>query len=83
MRYAFDAHALKDLKKLSPEVRKRVMEKLDFFMGTVTPIAFAEHLTNHEIGSYRFRIGDYRIVFDLEDDTLVILKVGHRREIYK
>jgi mRNA interferase RelE/StbE len=83
MRYAFDAHALKDLKKLSPEVRKRVMEKLEFFITSNTPLAFIEHLTNHEIGSYRFRIGDYRVILDVEDDILVVLKVGHRREIYR
>lgn len=35
------------------------------------------------LGSYRFRIGDYRVVFDLEGDQIVILRVGHRREIYK
>lgn len=83
MRYAFTAHALKDLKKLSPEVKKRVMEKLEFFIASNTPLAFIEHLTNNEIGSYRFRIGDYRVIFDLEDDILVVLKVGHRREIYR
>lgn len=83
MRYAFTAHALKDLKKLSPEIKKRVMEKLEFFIVSNTPLAFIEHLTNNEIGSYRFRIGDYRVIFDLEDDILVVLKVGHRREIYR
>lgn len=83
MRYVFDAHALRNIKKLSPDVRKRIMEKLDFFSATPAPTAFAEHLTNHEVGSYRFRIGDYRVIFDLEEDTLVVLKVGHRREIYK
>jgi len=35
------------------------------------------------IGQYRFRIGDYRIIFDLADDTLCVLEVGHRKEIYR
>ncbi|MEK7525368.1 MAG: type II toxin-antitoxin system RelE/ParE family toxin [Patescibacteria group bacterium] len=83
MRYAFDAHALKDLKKFSPEVKKRILEKLEFFVATDATLAFAERLTNNEIGSYRYRIGDYRVIFDLEDDILVVLKVGHRREIYR
>lgn len=82
MRYVFDAHALKDLRKLSPEVRKRILEKLSFFLQSPSPIIFAEHLTNYEIGTYRYRIGDYRVIFDLEDDLFVILKIGHRREIY-
>jgi mRNA interferase RelE/StbE len=35
------------------------------------------------LGPYRFRIGDYRVIFDLVDDEIVVLRVGHRREIYK
>lgn len=83
MRYAFTPHALKDLKKLSPEVKKRIVRKLEFFIASSNPLTFIEHLTNYEVGSYRFRIGDYRVIFDLEGDILVVLKVGHRREIYR
>lgn len=83
MKYLFRPSAEKQFLKLDSQIQKRIAEKLEFFMSTISPIAFAEHLTNNEIGSYRFRIGDYRVIFDLEDDTLVILKVGHRREIYK
>ncbi|MEX5248079.1 UNVERIFIED_CONTAM: type II toxin-antitoxin system RelE/ParE family toxin [Kocuria sp. CPCC 205295] len=36
-------------------------------------------------GELRFRIGDYRVVYDVVDDELVvlILRVGHRREVYR
>jgi len=47
-----------------------------------SPLDFAERLTNFELGEYRFRIGDYRVAFDVEDDTAKILKVGHRKEVY-
>ena len=43
----------------------------------------AERLTEPELGSYRFRVGDYRVIFDLEGDEIVVLRVGHRREIYR
>ncbi len=43
----------------------------------------AEKLTDFAFGTYKFRIGDYRIIFDIEDKDIVILRVGHRREIYK
>ncbi|WP_456486560.1 type II toxin-antitoxin system RelE family toxin [Candidatus Alkanophaga liquidiphilum] len=36
-----------------------------------------------KIGTYRFRIGDYRIIFDIDDDNMVILRIGHRKSIYK
>jgi len=42
-------------------------------------------LTNAEQGTYRVREGDYRIVYDIEDDVLLVLvvRVGHRREVYR
>jgi mRNA interferase RelE/StbE len=47
------------------------------------PLRHAIKLTASEIGEYRFRVGDYRIVFDLEHDSLLILAVGHRKDIYR
>ena len=47
------------------------------------PLAHAEPLKQSELGSYRFRIGDYRVVFDLKGQEIIVLRVGHRREIYK
>jgi len=81
--YEFTPQALKDLKKLPKNIQRTLVKKLDFFIASKRPLAFAHHLINFEIGQYRFRVGDYRIVFDLEDETFVILAVGHRREIYK
>lgn len=49
----------------------------------LNPLKHAESLKQSELGSYRFRIGDYRVVFDLEGDEIVVLRVGHRREIYR
>lgn len=69
--------------KLDNQIKKRIINKLDFWMESADPLRFAENLTNSELGEYRFRIGDYRIVFDLEDRKIVILAVGHRKEIYK
>lgn len=47
------------------------------------PFKHAEPLKQSELGSYRFRVGDYRVMFDLEGDQIVVPPVGHRREIYK
>jgi len=47
------------------------------------PLSHAEPLTQSELGSYRFRIGDYRVVFDIEGDEMVILRIDHRRDIYR
>jgi len=46
------------------------------------PLKYAEKISDPKLGSYRFRIGDYSVVFDLEGKDIVILRVGHRRDIY-
>ena len=43
----------------------------------------ATKLTDPALETYRFRIGDYRVIFDIEDKEIVILRVGHRKNIYK
>lgn len=40
-------------------------------------------MVDPRLGTYRFRIGDYRIIFDIEGEEIVILRIGHRREIYR
>lgn len=41
-------------------------------------------LSAHPLADYRLRVGDYRILFDVnwEDKTIFILKIGHRKEVY-
>ena len=73
--------ALKDFDGLSEDVKNRIGVKLRDYSND--PLKFARKLTNPKIGTYRFRVGDYRIIFDIEDNTIVILRVGHSKEIYK
>ena len=47
------------------------------------PLKHAEKLTESKIGEYRFRIGDYRVIFALEGDEIVVLRAGHRKDIYR
>lgn len=80
----FTKRAVKDLTALPPTKQKLIMEKLEYFLSTDQPLSFAKTLTNYSLGQYRFRVGDYRITFDLDSDgTIFILHIGHRREIYR
>lgn len=74
-------HAKKDLKNLDKMVIQRIGNKLKFFSND--PLKYARGLTDPKIGGYRFRIGDYRVIFDIDDDKIIVLRVGHRKEIYK
>jgi mRNA interferase RelE/StbE len=72
--------AMKDLDGLDAQTRKRTLEKLR--ANAVNPLQNSTKLTTPRLGTYRYRIGDYRIIFDLEKDTVIVLRIGHRKEIY-
>ncbi len=77
----YTKRAIKYIQSLDNNVRKRIGKALIRYRGD--PMKKAEKLTDFAFGTYKFRIGDYRIIFDIEDKDIVILRVGHRREIYK
>lgn len=81
--YVITKNAAKDIAKLSPAVKKRIKTKLLFYISQKDPLAQAKTLTNNRYGNYRWRIGDYRVVFDVDNNKLVILQVQHRKEIYR
>jgi len=80
-RLLYTASAQKDIKKLDNVARKRLKGKLELLM--TDPICFSKKLVHSGLGIYRYSVGDYRIIFDLHGKDIVILRVGHRREIYK
>lgn len=84
MEYYFKPSALRDLRRLPETVQKRIFDKLDFYTNSPEPLAFAKSLPGGEFGDFRFRIGDYRVIFDVEPGgAIVILAVGHRKDIYR
>jgi len=77
--YTFRAD--RDIRRLEPGIKKRLEKILRKYEEN--PLKYAEKLTDSQLGTYRFRIGDYRVVFDLEKEKIIILRVGHRGEIYR
>lgn len=75
--------AVKSIQKLTPQIKKRLKIKLEFFANQADPLVFAKALTKPSDAQYRFRIGSYRVLFDIENDTIVILLVQHRKDIYR
>jgi mRNA interferase RelE/StbE len=80
-RLVYTQRAVKDIHKLDQNVKSRIGKAL--LRLKADPIGHAKRLTNCSMGTYRFRIGDYRAIFDLDDDKIIILRVGHRRDIYR
>ncbi len=82
----FSKEALKDLKKLDKHTAALIIgwvrKNLE---GCENPRAHGKGLTENLSGKWRYRVGDYRLLADIQDDKVVImmLRVGHRSEIYK
>lgn len=81
--WCFTVKSETQFRKLDKTIKSRILSKLDLWCNSHKPLNFAESLVNSELGSYRFRVGDFRIIVDVEEDTIVVLAEGHRREIYK
>lgn len=73
--------ALKDIKKLDSVVKKRIKLAIERFQKQ--PLLYVKRLTSPKLGEYRWRLGNYRIIFELKKNTILILRIGHRREIYR
>ncbi len=88
MKYRVDytRKAEKQLSKLDAPVRKRINKWIRTNLdGCEDPTAYGKPLTASLKGYWSYRVGDYRIIADIQDDKILILiaEVGHRREIYK
>ena len=77
--------ARKDLKKLDRKVAAQIVRVLTDRVATQhNPREAGKPLTGEWKGLWRFRVGSYRVICDLQDEKMVILAlaVGHRKEIY-
>jgi mRNA interferase RelE/StbE len=77
----FSERAARELKKLDKQVQKRIIEKLQNYAETEN-LSEAKKLSNSDLGQWRYRIGDYRVIFDLAGSEMQVLKVAHRSEVY-
>lgn len=81
--YVITKQAAKDIEKLSPAIKKRIKAKLQYFITQKDPLHSAKLLTDSKLGTYRWRVGDYRIIFDIDCENIVLLRIRHRRDVYK
>ncbi len=77
----YDEEALQNLEKLEKKIRKRIFEKI--FATKENPFHYFERVTGK--GEYKLRVGDYRVIVDIDEKTkkISILFIDHRKNIYK
>lgn len=75
----FKPRAIKDLQSLSQAVAQRIVEKIEAMRTDL--VGDVKRLTNFT-PEYRLRVGDYRVLFEIEADKIVIYRVKHRSDAY-
>lgn len=81
----FTAKAKKQLSKIDKTTAKLITSwLLKNLQGCEDPRLHGKGLTSNRSGQWRYRVGDYRLSADIQDDKIIILilDVGHRRDIY-
>ena len=71
----------KDLKRINKQSAKRILDKLDEDL-VEDPERFPA-LTGPFAGLRKFRVGDYRVIFVIVNDEILILRVQHRKDVYR
>ena len=72
--------AVENLRALPKTVASQIVRKISRLENGLT--GNIKRLRQADFG-YRLRMGDYRILFDVEGDTIVIQKIGHRKDVYE
>ncbi|MEE1598322.1 type II toxin-antitoxin system RelE/ParE family toxin [Acidaminococcus fermentans] len=82
----FSEHAVKELKKLDKQtarvIKNWVVKNL---VDTTDPRQHGKSLTENLKGVWRYRVGDYRLFAEIQDDVLIVFlfEIAHRREVYR
>jgi mRNA interferase RelE/StbE len=81
------ASADRELSKLDAQHARRILKFLHQRLAKLAnPRSFGKALHGSELGGFwKYRVGDYRLICKIEDDRLIVLvlRIGHRREIYR
>ena len=82
----YTQRAVKQLKKLDKHTRKLILSWIEKnLVGCTNPRVHGKGLTANKSGQWRYRIGDYRIICEIQDDELIILtlEIGHRSQVFR
>lgn len=82
----YSKNSVRDLKKIDKKIAQRIIQKLDFFSKQSEIGSFAKKLKGFDDNKYRFRVGDYRVIFKIDANgeirILLILNIKHRKDVY-
>jgi mRNA interferase RelE/StbE len=83
----YTAHARKDLLKIDAVHVRAIVHKIEENTALEDPLSRAKLLSGALAGLYRYRVGEYRVIFETNDQgtvyVLTILRVKHRKDVYR
>lgn len=82
----YSRQAERQLKRLDRSVAASILDYMDNRVAPLDePRALGKPLTGGLRGLWRYRVGDYRIICRIEDErvTIVVIELGHRRDVYR
>jgi len=83
---SWDARAVKELKKLDRSAQQNILRYFrDRIATQKTPRRFGKALTENKSGLWRYRVGDYRMICQIQNHQLIVLvlRVAHRKQVYR
>lgn len=86
MRLILTQAAIDHLARLPVNIHRRILDKMEWFTGQDDPLSFAKPLKDKTLGSHRFRVGDYRVLVQVERGVvsiLFVLAIRHRKDAYR
>jgi len=78
---AFKKSVSRDLKKIDRDQADRILKKIEEELPSQA--GSLPLLTGKFAGLRKFRVGDYRVIYSILNDSAIVLRIGHRREVYK
>ena len=85
MRVVFADKARKEFLKLDRTVQKQIQTFIQKLQDMKDPRSTGKGLVGNLAGLWRYRVGDYRLVCEIDDGTIVItvIRIAHRKEVYR
>jgi mRNA interferase RelE/StbE len=76
----FKPRAVRDIERLPSRIQAQLLARIEEMSNDLK--GDVKRLTNFT-PEYRLRVGDYRVLFEVEKETIVIYRIRHRREVYR
>jgi len=70
-----------DLRRLPGNLKARIQKAIEERLA-VDPVKYGDPLRRSLRGFRKLRVGDYRVIYEIDSPDVVILKIGHRKEVY-